>query len=496
MRKRKLLFVLFSIFSIGYPLVVSLIDILSGGIPFWFDPARDLLLAIGNLQKPSLIGPPSGIPGIFYGPYWIWLLSLGVSISKDPRFITVFVLTIPYLVLFPLLLSKFSAELGKRTIFILWLLFFLSSINYMIFLWNPHLGPLLYLFFVYLIFKRRMFFAGFIGGLLVNFHISFGVAMIISTVIYIFFDNLTKFLKRSHNRKVIFQNSIKSFTLFIFGSLVAFVPFILFEVRHGFNQTKATTFTLVNSVIYNSAVVGQTGLNKKEIIISFIDVFGRTLLLPQRAAYGVIVLVLLSLFFVHSMKQLHFNSREKKLISYLLFQSVILLSLFLSAKNPVWMYHFIGIEIIVLLLIGFVVNKIQVLRVMLYVWVFILIVKNLLGLISASPHPLLMDSLAAKKYAVDLIYIDSSGEPFTVFAYSPAIYTYDYDYLLQWVGDSYGNLPQKDISTSRYVYLIIPKTTNFIKEDFINYRTPTVKFQTLKEWRLDDGTMVIKRETL
>jgi hypothetical protein len=54
--------------------VINLYPIIVGNIPFWYDPARDMLSAWDNLHKLTLIGSTSGIPGIFYGPYWIWLL--------------------------------------------------------------------------------------------------------------------------------------------------------------------------------------------------------------------------------------------------------------------------------------------------------------------------------------------------------------------------------------------------------------------------------------
>jgi len=62
----------------------NLYAIISGNISFWYDPARDMLSAWDNLHKLTLIGSTSGIPGIFYGPYWIWLLSIPIFFSKDP----------------------------------------------------------------------------------------------------------------------------------------------------------------------------------------------------------------------------------------------------------------------------------------------------------------------------------------------------------------------------------------------------------------------------
>src|SRR3989338_476175 len=108
-------FRLILLFSFGFPLLLALSSVLTGSIPFWFDPGRDLMLASDNLHKLSLIGPPSGIPGFFYGPYWIWLLSLGMLFSRDPKIIAIIVLTIPYFVIFPFALYKLSQLLDKTT---------------------------------------------------------------------------------------------------------------------------------------------------------------------------------------------------------------------------------------------------------------------------------------------------------------------------------------------------------------------------------------------
>src|SRR6187551_3411896 len=86
---------------------VQLHNVFSASIPFWYDPARDMLMGWDNLHKFTLIGPTTGIPGLFYGPYWIWMLSLGELFSKDPRIVILIVATLPYLILFPLGLYLF-----------------------------------------------------------------------------------------------------------------------------------------------------------------------------------------------------------------------------------------------------------------------------------------------------------------------------------------------------------------------------------------------------
>src|SRR3989344_7571009 len=100
---RKNKFAIILILEIFFIDFVILNNIFSNRISFWYDTARDLLLALENLRKPTLIGNPTGIPGIFYGPYWIWLLSLGMTITKDPALIIILLQVIPYFVIFPLL---------------------------------------------------------------------------------------------------------------------------------------------------------------------------------------------------------------------------------------------------------------------------------------------------------------------------------------------------------------------------------------------------------
>src|SRR5258708_8759069 len=118
------------VFSILLTCVFSLREILSGSIAFWFDPARDLLSALNNLHKLTLIGPTSGIPGIFYGPYWIWLLSFAETISKDPRIIALVVQSVPYLIIFPIILWRYKELFGTPVTIGLWLLFMLSFNSY------------------------------------------------------------------------------------------------------------------------------------------------------------------------------------------------------------------------------------------------------------------------------------------------------------------------------------------------------------------------------
>ncbi|HVZ58889.1 MAG TPA: hypothetical protein VG935_04025, partial [Patescibacteria group bacterium] len=259
------------------PFFIASFVVLSGSLPFWYDPARDFLLAWDNLSKVTLIGPVTGIPGIFYGPYWIWLISMGLLISKDPK-ITVFLIqTIPYILILPgiFLLQKNFSRLSLASV---WLLFmFGTGIHYATMPWNPHIAPI-FLIFIFLLIAhinlsalhqreyRSAVLLGVLLGLVVNVHISFGVVAVLGTAIYL----LTSFMtidrkKRKKFTSELFWSQALFCLLTTLGLLVTFTPFFLFEIRHNFIQTKSLLATLTA----NHPVVGLKGLSHQEIIRQF-----------------------------------------------------------------------------------------------------------------------------------------------------------------------------------------------------------------------------------
>lgn len=478
-----------------YLVVVFLLikNVVSGGMPFWFDPARDLLLALNNITKPTLIGQYTGIPGLFYGPYWIWLLSVCLMISMDPVIITLILLTIPYLTIFPLLLYLLRNTSGKVFWFIQYLLFITAFSQYATSLWNPLPSFIITLFLIFLIshldtdklVKKNiilLFLAGLCVGFIINFHFSFGLGVGLGTGLYL----LIKYFKK----------------LFIIvpivfcGFIFTFIPFLAFEFRHGFNQLKALSETTVNAAIYNSASVGQTGMNHIEINKSFIFQLNR-LIHTQNTNY--IFQVFIFLLFIYLVIKLFYKysdlSLEKKRV--LSFSVVSLLGVYFmyqTSKNPVWEYHFIGIEIFYLVIIGIIASKNQKIKILISVFVsFIFMSYAIKELNYNNNNPLSIPSLYTKIYITDII-INDSDPSFSYAAYSSAIYTYDYDYLFKWKLQTSGK-QLDNIENPEVKYLIIPQTNEAIFQDFINYKTPNDKYVTENTWNIPDGTTIIKRRS-
>jgi len=106
------------------------------------------------------------------------------------------------------------------------------------------------------------------------------------------------------------------------------------------------------------------------------------------------------------------------------------------------------------------------------------------------------DSLAAKEYMVKTISNDAKGKEYTVYAYSPSIYIYEYSYLFRWLTGKEIPYDPALIRPGKEVYLILPQDKKAVLNDFINYRTPVKLYQTVKTWTIPNGTLILKRSCI
>lgn len=486
------------IFGYFIPLVTSLTNVFEGNFSFWFDPARDLFLALANLSKFSLVGPPSGIPGFFYGPYWIWLLSAAMFFSKDPRIIILLTETIPYFLLFPLVLLQFRKIWGLQTVVIIWILFILSFNGYATQLWNPNLAPLFFLTITCLVLFTdfyqkgihtylKVLLIGVLTGLLFNFDISFGICLMLGMILFFICELILK-LKKNKKEKTntILQISIV-IVLFFVGFVFMFVPSFAFEYRHGFQQTKIALKTLTSP----TPVVNLQGLTKFEILQSFFGSLYAVFKLPKLVTgiFGLGAFIYILSF----IKKKKFDQGDAtiKLLTFLSVISFSVLLVYLTSKNPVWAYHFISIEIIFFLFLAFFMTRFPLINILLTLYAVFLLILNIIGFINLKPQNIL--SLTTKEHIVNKIMTDGQGQYYTVFIYNPAIYVYDYAYLFQSKGKVVPYDPSNNPHDVKIVYLVISEGSKSDRNDFINYRTPNNVYATVKTWHTPDGTTILKR---
>src|SRR5260370_12626638 len=105
--------------------------------------------------------------------------------------------------------------------------------------------------------------------------------------------------------------------------------------------------------------------------------------------------------------------------------------LYLTAKNPIWDYHFIGFEPLVLLFLGIFIDKSKVFKIIMRIWIVLLVVNYTFVFSKELRHDPkhIEGNIAAEEEVVKKIQSQSSNMNYTVFAYSPSIYIYEYSYL-------------------------------------------------------------------
>lgn len=489
------------IFILLIPFIIITKPIFQGAIPFWYDPARDLLMAWDNLKKITLIGSTSGIPGIFYGPYWIWLLSIGELISKDPRVVLFLVITLPYFIGISLAIFSLNKSLIQRlSLPALWIItifcFSNNATNYITQIWNPYLAPLLFFILLTLFYKtkdirierniRRFVIMGFIYGLLFNLHISFGVVLLLTWIIYfiyIFFLVVLNKNKRKEHLSHWFINAAS----FWAGFLVMFIPFFIFELRHGFMQIKSLIFTLSQP----SAVVGQTGISKYEIIQKFIERSSIALSVPSK--FSVIIIILIFVAILISLLKRLYSKDDKKLLLFLVLNMISLFIVYFGTKNPVWSYHFISVEVIFIFLTLLAIKKNKILQYIFFSWAIIIIISQIILFAQSFTKQKNQGELMAKKSDIEFILKDTKNSSFMYFAKNPSIYSYDYDYIFRWIGDEKKQYPDQNPDQAKNIYIIIPDDVRNDKVGFTLNRTPDEKYYTSAEWIRPDKTIIIKR---
>lgn len=493
--------VIYSI-AIGIPFLIAFKNIVQGAIPFWYDPARDFIQALESFHKPTLHGPPSGIPGIFYGPQWIWLISFGLLFSHDPRVVVFIIQTIPYLLIAPLLLLSMASLAPKKVLIVMWVFFALNFAQvYATFPWNPHMAAFLFFLLIFLTLKineqkfvRRDFIlmglCGFIAGTILNVHISFGIGLTVGTIIYLLIDAI---LSVRRNKKLLRERFIL-LLCFAAGFATTLVPYFLFEIRHGFNQTQ----TLIATLTAGKSVVTVTGLTRDEIVSGFFNPILTLFKIPLSVFIGLAILAVAEIAFSWKKKKLALTTAERKVGLLIICITLSILTIYLLTKNPVWSYHFIALEVLFLFGSILVLKRTKIAFILVALWSIVVLVMHTVTFIeSFSYNPLNLPNLISKEYIVDLIEKDAGDTPYGLFAYSPSIYIYEYAYLFsERTNKEVSFDPGSNRSYDKIVYLIIPEGEPGAIADFINFRTPEKDYGTIKSWSILDGTKILKRQLL
>ena len=462
MKINKVIEITLLVLIIGIFLLSRSIEVLNKNYLFGFDQGRDYL-AIKSIvvdHKLTLIGSEvgagaAGLNGIFQGPAYYYFLSIPFILTRGDPYSGIVLMFV-----FSILSIVFLYFLGKRILgamggLIAALLFALSPmfIAQARFVWNSNpstLFILLAIYFAYLGMKKNnkyIFLSSFFAGFVYNFQFAVSIPLSISIILFYIF--------------IIKLKGIRKYLILFSGSAVAFLPMLLFEIRHGLMGIRGFL-----TYLFGHKEAGASFLPSQIIITdhissffnAFMDVFPKKIVSPELLL--LIVLVPVIYYFWKEKDQ-----NLKRFIGFLFLFFPIHFLVFLFFRNAIWVYYLIALNVVYILFFSYSVASAfkrndQIIKILYAIFLFFVLIKTLPMLINVFNYDIRdyggTAKIRGKIDALDFIYNDAKGNKFSLFIFSPPIYTYPYDYILWWhAREKFGYMPDS-VKTGTF-YLLIEK---------------------------------------
>ncbi len=457
--------------------------VFTNSFAFTYDVGRDMLTLwnIVYLHKISLIGATTGLPGVFYGPWWYLMLSpFFFLFSGNPQGIA-FTMSLVGI------LSIFLAYIVGKSIgggFLGLLFAALVSVSPVMIslsaqIWNPNIAPL-FILLVFLVLKniydpkdkrlRNYLFLGFLLVLIADLEIVFGLLFLISIIISI----LVIARKKLHILSIIY---------FAAGAVFILLPRIIFEIRHKFLMTQSFLRFLSNGSSQNFSFLPSVLLNRLSILF---DQFNSTLALGNN-----LLAIIILLFILYAIVFL--IKKEGTNIKNFVKTSVIVLIFFMIGiiffNHDIWPHYLVGLPLFYIFLFAislFSLGKMLKNNIYPSIIVIVLFVVsfNPVGVYKSLTLPIWVGDAAVYRNqlaVIDYIYRQANGKNFKYVVYTPPVYDYTYRYLFLWYGPK-----EYHYSPSRNSHLAF-----FILEP--DYQNPQRLTDWLKE-RQNDGKIIKTRE--
>ena len=429
-------------------------------------------LAIKNFiqdRRIPLLGPPTSHPWLYFGPLFYWIFAPFLALFKyDPIVGSYFFAVLGSL----LLLINFMVvrKVFNNLTAILSSLFLAISPSFVELTRQSRFFSLVVLLFYpfYLsLLELRLFWSGFIFGLMMNFHLSV-LILLPGVLIYLY-------MKKNKLKSRDFYNGL-------LGIFIPNIPFLLYDAKEGFLMTRK----LIMWIPYR--IAGFLGLYPKNNLSSY--VFNRNLegvinFISHSFVMNniwisslVVSMFLISLYFVWK------NNRNKRknwnVYLLLLFFIFGYLAIFIHGDPP--QHYFLPLYPIPIILISYFLSKVFRLdwgKYFLVLFISVILLVNfkyfLFGNYFYKDQNRISNKLVPYRLqlnAVDAIIRDAGGRDFVLkrvgpFDYFEGNYAQNYQYLLWWKG----NEPKIRANTEYTIYeereksIDIPSKMIFNTED-------------------------------
>lgn len=328
---------------------------------FLGDEGRDALVVKGILEGDlTLLGPRASAGDFYLGPIYYYLMAPFLLLAGyDPVGPAIMIALLSVATVY--LIYRFGKEwFGVKAGLYAASLYAVSPlvIAYSRSSWNPNPLPFFSLLILYLLFKgvqdggwKKFVIAGVFFGVAMQLHY---LAVFLGVIMGLFVFGGTWMVKKKLDIVTVF----KYYGEIVLGFLIGLSPFLLFEARHGFPNTK-TIFEFIFNNNLNSEYVGGHGSFLDIILDVFFRLFGRLvtrfpspqlqhLFTNQTLEFWHIATVVLALFSVIILLR-NKNKITILLFSLWLFVGVILFGFY---KKPIYDYYFTFMFPLPFLLVG------------------------------------------------------------------------------------------------------------------------------------------------
>ncbi|OGH24754.1 MAG: hypothetical protein A3B47_00460 [Candidatus Levybacteria bacterium RIFCSPLOWO2_01_FULL_39_24] len=455
---KKELLILYLIIFVGLFLRVQ--GIFTNSFAFTYDVGRDMLAVsdIVHLGKILLIGQTTGLPGLFYGPWWYYILIPPfVLASGDPAGVALFIaLSGAVTVLLGFKLGKGIGGTVLGLVFASFLSFSPVMVGLTSQIWNPNLIPLFIIIFMYCLHRIFVFlekkkgigvayllFLGLLLGLILDLEVVFGLLFLVGAII-----SIILFLGK--------RIKLKDYLFIILGFFIIMFPRIVFELRHNFLMTNA-----LMSFVGNTLSSSNGSQSSFAPVNSFIRLYGlwTDTISMGNVFWGFVLLFLLAFGLISLHKKME---KEKK---FFLLINLIILTTFLIGLSffpgAIWSHYIVGIPVLYIFILSIAVSKLLHLKKTRFIIVLAFVILlasyvNPIRIISEYQKPLWEGDASVYRnqlVIVDYIYKEAQGKEFKYVVYTPPVHDYTYKYLFKWYGlNKYNYLPS---SNSRLAYFIL-----------------------------------------
>ena len=402
-------------------------------LAFHYDQGRDALVIWDLINAPHklfLIGPTTGLAGVFRGPFYYYLIAPFYWLGNgNPIFPEVFLAALSTLAL--LLMYFIGREIGGKKSGLIALI--LGAFSFEIiyasrWLSNPTPMLLLSMLLVWCLFKiqdgKKNFWIllSFVLGLSF-FHFGSSGELFYFPAVLLFALVFKKF------------PDIKTFLISIFVFFLTFAPLFIFNIKHdGILQNN------VGGLLESGKSFGipswQFLLDRLELI----GVYFSATIFHNPFAKEMAIMFFGFVAFILSIPELLKNQKAKVIL--ILLGSVTIGLLFYQGNNgSLYQYYLTGYYLIFLLLAAMVLSKIFNSNwvgkiIFIYFLLFFLfqnwsLVKPYISTTGQETNTIV---LANQIKAIDWIYQNSQNRDFNVDVYVPPVISHSYDYLFKWLG--------------------------------------------------------------